>query len=183
MSRSKNRTASPVTSYKRDGYGVTKKDHNFFPELEDCNYCHWDANWFEISDFKDLGRPFGYANTDYDGDGVGESFRHEIDGMQAILLLAMNTYAKSQGLPPITYSAGGYPYFFAADCYLGDPGCTPGCWRVPIRLRQAPPAGRLQLPLPPRIRAVASITTGTSPDGLRLHQGHGPDGGGGMKRN
>jgi hypothetical protein len=111
--------------YKRDGYGVTKKDHNFFPELEDCNYCHWDANWFEISDFKDLGRPFGYANTDYDGDGVGESFRHEIDGMQAILLLAMNTWAKSQGLPPITYSAGGYPYFFTADCYLGDPGCTP----------------------------------------------------------
>jgi hypothetical protein len=56
---------------------------------------------------------------------TGDSFRHEIDGMQAKLIVQMNAYAKAHGLDPIMYTPGGYPYFFQADCYMSEPGCTP----------------------------------------------------------
>ncbi len=62
---------------------------------------------------------------DYARDRVGESFRHEIDGVQARLLVAMNTYAKAQGLDPITYTPGAYPYFYQATCCPSDAGCQP----------------------------------------------------------
>ncbi len=97
---------------RRQITGEVKKDHHFFPDADasGCNGCH-----YGVTDFADLGRPFGYRNTDYDGDGVGESFRHEVDGMQARLLAAMQAYTAANGLDPITYVPGGYPYFFNAD--------------------------------------------------------------------
>ena len=105
--------------------GGVKKDHDFFPNIEDCNGCHHDEEDFPLSDFRDLGKPFGNPSVDYDGDRVGESFRHEVDGLQARLIVVMNVYAKANGLDPIMYTTGGYPYFFTASCYLSDPDCVP----------------------------------------------------------
>ncbi len=107
--------------------GGIKKDHDFFPSVEDCQQCHSNEQGGTLTSFKDLGEPdlIPTGNVDYDGDGKKESFRHEIDGIQARLLVQMNAYAKANGLDPITYTPGGYPYFFQASCYMSDPGCTP----------------------------------------------------------
>jgi hypothetical protein len=105
--------------------GGSESDHDFFPALlstDDevgCNSCHKN-----ISSFDDLGLPNFQPNVDYDGDGIGESFRHEIDGMQAELIIAMNVYAEANSLAPIMYT-GGYPYFFTASCYQSNAGCVP----------------------------------------------------------
>jgi hypothetical protein len=87
----------------------SEADHEFLPQLEDCTDCHWD-----LTDFEELGRPFGFADVDYDGDGSGESFQHEIDGLANTLYLAIQDYAVN-GLPqasPIIYVPGSYPYWF-----------------------------------------------------------------------
>ena len=117
----------PVT-----GEEIVEKDHDFFPNIEDCSGCHLAADGWPLEDFDDLGRPFGFPNVDYDGSCngappwvcAGDSFRHEIDGMQAKLILVMNQYAYANGLDPIMYTPGGYPYFFTASCYEGIGGCT-----------------------------------------------------------
>ena len=104
-------------------FGI-EKDHNFFPEAEDCSSCHYGD--IEVDGhFTGLGLPFGNPNVDYDGDGTGESFRHEVDGMQAHLILAMNAYAKTNGYTPIMYTPGSYPYWAKASCYQGDLDCVP----------------------------------------------------------
>ncbi len=105
--------------------GGVKKDHDFFPNIEDCSGCHGAADGFALEDFNDLGKPFGYANIDYDGDGNAESFRHEVDGMQATLVVQMNAYAKANDLPAIMYTPGVYPYWATASCYQSDFGCVP----------------------------------------------------------
>ncbi len=83
-----------------------QEDHSFKPELGDCDGCH-----SGIASFDELGLPFGRPNVDYDGNGAGESFQAEIDGMNARVFPALQTYASSQG-KPIIYSPGSYPYFF-----------------------------------------------------------------------
>jgi hypothetical protein len=100
------------------------QDHVFEVELSDCSACHTG-----ITDFEDLGLPFGAPNIDYDGDGNGGSFQEEIDGMQATLLTAMQAYARGgvPGLPqssPIVYGPGSYPYWFfdTNDNSVVDPG-------------------------------------------------------------
>jgi hypothetical protein len=95
-------------------------DHTFEVQIGDCIGCHTG-----ITDFEDVGKPFGIPNTDYDGDGVGGSFQDEIDGMRALLYAAMQSYARF-GLPnysPLIY-AGNYPYWFhdTNDNGLVDPG-------------------------------------------------------------
>jgi hypothetical protein len=65
-----------------------------------------------VTDFEELGLPFGAADVDYDGDGVGESFQGEIDGMEELLLTASQDYAANTLGAPIIYSAGSYPYWF-----------------------------------------------------------------------
>jgi hypothetical protein len=96
-----------------------EEDHHFLPQLEDCSGCH-----LGIADFEELGRPFGIPNTDYDGDGTGESFQHEIDGLEEALLAEIQTYAKTVIGKPIIYQAGSYPYFFndTNDNGIVDPG-------------------------------------------------------------
>ena len=82
--------------------------HKFKPLIEDCNTCHTNVT----TSFDQLGQPFGNANTDYDGDGTGESFQGEIDGMLAILYAQIQDYAANTLSAPIIYSAGDYPYWF-----------------------------------------------------------------------
>ena len=105
--------------------GGVKKDHDFFPNIEDCSGCHDNEQGGPLTSFKDLGEPSFYTNADYDGDGVAESFRHEIDGMQARLVVQMNAYAAAKGLPAIMYTPGVYPYWAKASCYQSDPTCVP----------------------------------------------------------
>jgi hypothetical protein len=128
--------------------GGIKKDHDFFPNVEDCSSCHDNEQGGPLENcpdkdaegntlpFKCLGRPSFYTNVDYDGDGIAESFRHEVDGMQATLLVDMNVYAKANGYTAVMYTPGVYPYWAKASCYLSDPGCTPvstGSYSFPNR--------------------------------------------------
>jgi hypothetical protein len=119
---------------KRNGStGATTKDHNFVPELTDCNYCHWDANYADITDFEDLALPFGSPNVDYDGDGVGESFRAEMDGLMDILVRALNIYAKAAGRPPLIFVPGQTSLSEVTNgCYIQD-GCVPVTADPPVR--------------------------------------------------
>jgi hypothetical protein len=107
---------------KKAGYEV-KKEHDFMPQHEECGDCHWDADLFAIDDFEDIGRPFGYPNVDYDGDGVGESFRAEMDGLMDELVLALNVYAKSVGRPALIF-VDGQTSLSIATCYPQDASCT-----------------------------------------------------------
>lgn len=91
--------------------------HTFEPALEDCTGCHTG-----ITDFEQLGLPFSAANVDYDGDGTGESFQGEIDGLAGdgvnvpagTLLTAIQNYAANVIGTSIEYRPGSYPYFFIA---------------------------------------------------------------------
>jgi hypothetical protein len=97
------------------------QDHHFVPEIADCDSCHQG-----ITDFTQLGKPFGNPNVDFDGDLVGESFQDEIDGMAANLLLGIQAYAMT-GLPqasPVVYAPHSYPYWFKDSD--GDGLLTPG---------------------------------------------------------
>lgn len=82
-------------------------DHTFRPAVADCSICHPGTATFD-----DLGLPFGAANTDYDGDGTGESFQLEIDGLEARLLTEIMGYADNGIGTKIVYAPGSYPYFF-----------------------------------------------------------------------
>lgn len=97
------------------------QDHNFEPVLSDCTACHQG-----ITDFQELGLPFNMPDVDYDGDGNGESFQHEIDGLKASLLAWIQNYAVF-GLPQssrVVYSPHSYPYWFQDTNGNGavDPG-------------------------------------------------------------
>jgi hypothetical protein len=94
-------------------------NHTFEPDLARCAQCH-----IGITSFEEVGLPFGDPNIDYDGDGAGKSFQHEIDGLEASLLAAIQTYADVNLDAPIIYQAGAYPYFFndLNNNGLVDPG-------------------------------------------------------------
>lgn len=94
-------------------------NHAFEPDLVRCTACHTGATTFE-----EIGLPFGAADVDYDGNGVGESFQLEIDGLKATLLTEIQAYARVTLSAPIVYQAGAYPYFFndTNDNGVVDPG-------------------------------------------------------------
>lgn len=83
------------------------QDHTFEVKIDDCSVCH-----VGITEFEELGAAFGMANTDYDGDGMGESFQGEIDGMAEQLLLEIQAYAATTLMEPIIYVPTSYPYWF-----------------------------------------------------------------------
>jgi len=66
--------------------------------------------------------------ADYDGDGdVTEGIKGEIEGLQAILYAAIQTYAKDKVGTPALYSPDAYPYWFIdtnADGTLGEDEAT-----------------------------------------------------------
>jgi hypothetical protein len=93
-------------------HGRSDADHTWEVQINDCAGCHQG-----ITTFEDLGLPFGAPDDDYDGDGVGESFQLEIDGMKELLYAAIQDYANA-GLggttytSAIVYSSSAYPYWF-----------------------------------------------------------------------
>ncbi len=84
--------------------------HTLEVRIDECKVCH--TNVASKDDLKNI-RMFG-SKVDYDGDGnVDEGIAGEIEGLQGMLLTAIQSYAKDVAGAPIAYNAASYPYFFA----------------------------------------------------------------------
>ena len=78
-------------------------------KLDECQDCHEDVN--DTKDLKDI-RMFG-SLVDYDGDGdLEEGIYYEIQGLQELLLEAIQDYAREKTSVSIAYDLEKYPYFF-----------------------------------------------------------------------
>jgi hypothetical protein len=78
-------------------------------KLEACTTCHEDVE--TIEDVRAI-RMAG-SGVDFDGDGDdSEGILGEIEGLQELLLQAIQAYAAEVAGSPIVYDSGAYPYFF-----------------------------------------------------------------------
>jgi hypothetical protein len=106
--------------YEYEGKAYDAK-HNHVAGFDTCVQCH-DVHTLELqaeacgechpeSDPKDL-RLAG-SLVDYDGDGdLDEGIYYEVEGLQGMLLEAIQAYAGEVAGTPIVYDAHAYPYFF-----------------------------------------------------------------------
>ena len=84
--------------------------HTLELNVEACQTCHEGVT--DVESLKNI-RMAG-STVDYNGNGdVEEGVAKEIDGLEAMLLQAIQAYAKDVNGKPIAYSADAYPYFFA----------------------------------------------------------------------
>jgi hypothetical protein len=91
--------------------------HSLEVTVESCTDCHTEVD--SLESLKNA-RLEG-SMEDYDGDGdVGEGIYYEIEGLQEVLLRAMQAYASDVVGTPIVYDAGAYPYFFIDTNENGD---------------------------------------------------------------
>lgn len=82
--------------------------HSLELEVNKCVGCHTEVT--DVESVKEI--RMESSEVDYDGDGdVSEGIFYEIEGLQALLLSAIQTYAKDVAGTPIVYSASVYPYF------------------------------------------------------------------------
>lgn len=83
--------------------------HSLELKTELCSDCHTGATTVEgVRKIRYLA-----STSDYDGDGnITEGINDEIQGLRAMLLTAMQSYAKDIAKSPIAYDAAAYPYFF-----------------------------------------------------------------------
>ncbi|MBD3309490.1 hypothetical protein GF339_17880 [candidate division KSB3 bacterium] len=73
---------------------------------DECSECHAAADLKEVRMAGSL--------VDYDGDGnLEEGIYHEIEGLQALLYMAIQDYAEEHSGTAIGYDSHNYPYFFA----------------------------------------------------------------------
>jgi len=92
--------------------------HSLELDLAACSECHEDVG--QVGDLHDL-RSAG-SSMDYDGDGDrSEGIYREIDGLQEILLGAMQSYASETAGTPLVYDVESYPYFFVDTNGNGEP--------------------------------------------------------------
>ena len=83
--------------------------HSLQIKVDDCKTCH--TNVASAEDTKKIRMP-GSAK-DYDGDGdTTEGIAGEIEGLQGMLLTAIQSYGKDVVGTTIAYNANAYPYFF-----------------------------------------------------------------------
>jgi len=83
--------------------------HTLIPKVDECKACHQNVNGLE--DVKDI-RMQG-SLVDYDGDGdTSEGIAYEIEGLESMLLQAIQAYASEVAGTAITYDQATYPYFF-----------------------------------------------------------------------
>jgi hypothetical protein len=83
--------------------------HTLIPKVDECKVCHQNVNGLE--DLKDI-RMQG-SLVDYDGDGdISEGIAYEIEGLEGMLLQAIQAYGAEVAGSPITYDQATYPYFF-----------------------------------------------------------------------
>ncbi len=96
-----------------EGYATCVGCHNphtLEVKVDECAVCHEGVKSAE--DLKAI-RMISSA-PDYDGDGdVTEGMAGEIEGLQAALYTAIQSYATEKAGLPIVYDAAAYPYFFA----------------------------------------------------------------------
>ncbi len=83
--------------------------HTLELKVAECTSCHEGADSLEtVADIRMNG-----SLTDYDGDGsIEEGIKAEIEGLQAMLYQAIQSYAAEVAGVPIRYDAHAYPYFF-----------------------------------------------------------------------
>ena len=83
--------------------------HSLIPKVDECKACHQDVTGLE--ELKDI-RMQG-SLVDYDGDGdISEGIAYEVEGLEAMLLQAIQTYGSEIAGSAITYDQATYPYFF-----------------------------------------------------------------------
>lgn len=86
--------------------------HTLKVKVDECSVCH--EGIATVDDLKNI-RQVSSAK-DYDGDGnVQEGIYYEIEGLQAILLSQIQTYARDTAGAEIKYSPDTYPYFMGSD--------------------------------------------------------------------
>ncbi len=84
--------------------------HTLQVRLDTCKGCHTNVN--TEADLQNI-RMNGSAE-DYNGNGdTKEGIAKEVEGLQAMLLTAIQTYGKEVTKADIAYSPDSYPYFFA----------------------------------------------------------------------
>ncbi len=96
-----------------DGYDTCVGCHNPHTlqlKIDECAVCHEGVT--SPDDLKNVRMPSSVS--DYDGDGdVTEGVAAEIEGLQAMLMTAIQSYGKDVAGTAVGYSAAAYPYFFA----------------------------------------------------------------------
>jgi len=92
--------------------------HSLELKLEACGGCHTGVTTAE--DTHDI-RMISSLASDYDGDGnLDEGLYDEIEGLKAMLLSAIGSYAGDNSLPAICYDAHSHPYWFIDTDGSGD---------------------------------------------------------------
>ncbi|MDF1516004.1 MAG: cytochrome c3 family protein, partial [Anaerolineae bacterium] len=83
--------------------------HTLEVQVETCSDCH--TGVASVDDLKNI-RTVA-SKSDYDGDGdTDEGVFYEIEGLQAMLMEAIQTYAQDVVKTAIGYNSHAYPYFF-----------------------------------------------------------------------
>jgi hypothetical protein len=83
--------------------------HTLEVKVDECSACH--TNVTSVEDLVNIRMPGSLV--DYDGDGdMEEGIMFEIQGMQDLLLQAMQAYSTEIAGTGIVYDAAAYPYFF-----------------------------------------------------------------------
>lgn len=83
--------------------------HTLEIKIEQCSHCH--EGVASVEDIQKI-RMIS-SGTDYDGDGdITEPIKAEIEGLQAMLLTAIQAYAKEKAGVAIAYNPAAYPYWF-----------------------------------------------------------------------
>jgi hypothetical protein len=114
--------------------------HSLELDFEACSECH--AGVAHAGDLRAI-RSVG-STTDYDGDGdTSEGLYREIEGLQELLLGAIQGYASETAGTPVVYDVASYPYFFvdsngngSLDADEANYGNSYGSW-TPRLLRAA----------------------------------------------
>lgn len=84
--------------------------HSLEVKLESCQMCHTDVA--DVEGLKEVREPS--SAVDYDGDGdTTEGMFYEIQGLQEMLMQAIQAYGTEVAGTAIAYSPDAYPYFFA----------------------------------------------------------------------
>jgi hypothetical protein len=83
--------------------------HSTELKIDECSSCHTGVK--TVEDLHNV--RMNDSLVDYNGNGnVKEGLYYEVQGMQTLLLQAIQAYAKEVSKTPIAYSPDSYPYFF-----------------------------------------------------------------------
>jgi hypothetical protein len=96
--------------------------HSLEVRVQTCAGCHQGVE--AVDDLKNI-RMLASEASDYDGDGdLSEGIYFEVQGLRALLLGAIRTYAQDRSLGAICYSSDVHPYFFIGGGSSDDGQCS-----------------------------------------------------------